>query len=129
AQKIGLPIALMHRWAGRLNASLIYLRDFQRFHYLRGITSLGATRDAAIAELRRIVTSLGARRVVCYGNSAGGFAALHYALDLGANAAVSMGGPTNLTPEFNAFLSSEQRALELRKLRTEFPGVSLDLRR
>jgi hypothetical protein len=125
AQKVGLPVNLMHRWIGRLNASLIYLRDFHHQVYLRGVQSLGPTREATVAELRRIVASLGGRRVVCYGNSAGVFGALRYGLDLDADAVACVGGSINLTPEFNSYLTSEALA---QQLAAEFPGAALDPR-
>ena len=84
AEKLGLPLNLMHQWTGRLNASVVYLRDFHRRHYLQGIKSIGATRADALIGLRLITAALGGRRIVCYGNSAGSFAALHYGLELGA---------------------------------------------
>jgi hypothetical protein len=30
---LGLPLTVVHRWMGRLNASLIYLRDFRRLFF------------------------------------------------------------------------------------------------
>ena len=125
AHMLGMPITLEHRWHGRLNASLIYLRDFQGCRYLRGLPSLGATREATLAELRRIIASLGAGRIVCYGTSGGVFGALHYALDLEAEAVLCMAGPTNLSPEFNRYTLREESTT---KLRAEMRHVTLDLR-
>jgi hypothetical protein len=36
---------MIHRWFARLPASLIYLRDATRTHYLQGVQSLAPTRD------------------------------------------------------------------------------------
>jgi hypothetical protein len=36
---------MIHRWLARLPASLIYLRDATRTHYLQGVQSLAPTRD------------------------------------------------------------------------------------
>jgi len=124
--KLGLPLPLVHCWLGRLNASLIYLRDFQRCNYLRGVLSLGSTREESLVGLRNIVASLGAERIVCCGNSSGVFGALSYGLDLGAEVVLSMGGVTNLTPEFNASSLWEQKAI---KLRADMPKMELDMRR
>jgi hypothetical protein len=123
---LGLPLAVVHRWTGRLDASLIYLRDFHRHYFLDGIASLGATREATIAELGRIVASLGARRIACYGGSAGVFGALHYGLDLKAEAVLCLAGTVNLCPEFNAYSVYEERA---NRLRADLPDAQLDLRR
>lgn len=122
---LGLPLAVVHRWTGRLNASLIYLRDFRKRFYLEGIAELGKGRSAAIDGLRKIVASLGGKRIACYGNSSGVFGALHYGLDLDAYAVLCLGGAVNLDPKFNAYSSYEERC---RQLRAALPDAALDLR-
>jgi len=122
---MGLPLSVVHRWTGRLSASLIYLRDFRRRHFLDGLTSLGATQAATVAALRGITASLGARRVVCWGSSAGVFGALHYGLGLEADAILCLGGIVNMTPEFNAYSVYERSAI---KLQAELPDTVLDVR-
>jgi acyl carrier protein len=112
--RLGLPLPLIHRWLGRLPAHLIYLRDFRRLSFMAGFSSLGDDREAAFCQLRRIISSLGARRLACYGNSAGVFAALHYGLHLNADAVLGVSGPTNLSAEFNAYLNSRRSAARLR---------------
>jgi amino acid adenylation domain-containing protein len=124
--QLGLPLPRMHGWFGRLNASLIYLRDFRRCYYLHGVSSLGASRLATLAELRRIITSLGAERVLCFGVSAGVFAALSYGLDLKAEAVLCMGGATSLSPEFKARMATQQRIIASQ---TGISNIELDLRR
>jgi hypothetical protein len=90
--RLGAPIGAIHRWMGRLPVSLVYLRDFRRLFFLDGIPSLGVGRSQAVARLREITSALGCGSVLCYGFSMGGFPALHYALDLGAEAALGIGG-------------------------------------
>jgi hypothetical protein len=122
--ELGLPVAMEHRWHGNLNASLIYLRDFQRCSYLRGVTSLGTNREATLTELRRIVASIGAPRMVCYGASAGVFGALDYGLELKAEAVLGISGATNLTAKFAAYSPWEEGT----KVSAEMPNAALDLR-
>jgi hypothetical protein len=124
--RLGGPLPLLHRWFAGTPAHLIYLRDFQRLFYLSGVPSLGPERAATLAALRNLVKTLGGKRILCYGNSAGAFAALHYAVDLGAEAVVTMAGPTNLEVGFNAHLSYHHSALRVRELA---PGATVDLRR
>ncbi len=50
---LGLPLPMIHRWFARLPASLIYLRDFKRVYFFNGVQSLGPSREATLAELRR----------------------------------------------------------------------------
>jgi len=122
---IGVSPAAAHRWLGRLPASIVYLRDFKIASYLGGVPDLGPDRAATVAGLRKLVASLGARRVVCAGNSSGVYAALHYALDLDADAALGMAGRVNLTTEFNLFLRS---AWQVNRLNKSFRGEMPDLR-
>jgi hypothetical protein len=126
AERLGLALPAIHRWFGRMPASLVYLRDFRRLHYLAGIPSLGADRAASLAGLRALVASLGGRRIVCYGTSGGVFAALDYGLELGAEAVLALAGPVNLTREFNASLHMGRA---IARLHDTVPGVAIDLRR
>lgn len=123
---LGLPLAVVHSWIGRLDASLIYLRDIPQCNFLNGIGTLGATRVATIAALRQIVASLGAKRISCCGASAGGFGALLYGLDLEADAILCLGSTVNLDPNFTAYTVYERNSI---KLRAAMPDVPLDLRR
>jgi len=101
ADMLGLPLSMIHGWLGRLPASLIYLRDFQRSRYLNGVPSLGPDLETTLVNLRRLIGSLGASRIACYGNSGGVFPALYYGCNLGAKAVLGVAGKTNHTPEFN----------------------------
>ncbi len=88
------------------------------------MTSLG-DRSASIEALGKIVRDLGAKRIVTFGNSSGGYGAMDYGLALGADAAMSMSGQINLTPEFNVHLG---QAVTSRRLSETYPDVTLDLR-
>jgi hypothetical protein len=99
--RAGLPLAVMHRWFGKLPAHVVYLRDFHRHFYLSGIRSLGHDRRKTLHKLQRIVRKLRARRVVCFGTSGGVFGALHYGVLLEADRVLCLSGSTNLSPEFN----------------------------
>jgi acyl carrier protein len=123
---LGIPLAAAHLWFGRLNASLVYLRDFQHCYYVRGVSSLGTNYDETLLALRRIIASLGAKRILCCGCSAGVFGALTYGLDLQAETVLCLAGATNLSPAFNALSPLEQKASTLQ---AEFPDRELDLAR
>ena len=126
SQRLGIPLSAIHRWLGLIPASLVYFRDFRRLSYLAGLPSLGPDREATLTSLRGIIASLGGRRTVCYGNSGGAFAALHYGLDLGSEAVLSLSGVTNLSPEFDAYL---RKAVNIARLRRDLPHALVDLRR
>jgi hypothetical protein len=124
--KPGLPVCVIHRWLGRLPVSVVYLRDFRALLYLAGIRSLGQNRHAALDSLRRIAASIGGQRILCYGNSGGVFAALHYGLDLESEAVLCLSGITNLNIEFNSRLRS---AASIAQLNRVLPSQIVDLRR
>ncbi len=123
--RIGMPLPLMHRWLSRLDASLIYLRDFHELCYLRGVASLGGSLAQTTDGLRRRLAELGADRLICYGSSGGGYGALRYALELGGGA-ISLGSPTNLSPAFNTHMNHGAFA---KQLQSACPAEELDLRR
>lgn len=115
----------LHRVLRGCGAHLIYLRDFGHSYYLAGDPELGiADYGGMLAMLREQAAGLGATRLACLGNSAGGYAALRYALDLGAEAALAFSMHTNpemmhdrqVAPAFNAIVQRN-------------PGVEFDLAR
>ncbi|MGH6925222.1 MAG: hypothetical protein ACRED5_15935 [Propylenella sp.] len=126
AQRLGAPLPLLHPWFAELPAHLVYLRDFKRLLFLAGLASLDADRLGTVAAFRDIARSLGAKRILCYGNSGGVFPALLYALDLGAEAVLAMAGATNLEPGFNAYLRYQKLA---RKIGEAAPDAAIDMRR
>lgn len=123
---VGIPLRVAHRWFGGLPASVAYLRDLRRSNFLGGIAGLGDDRAAAVAGLRDLAARAGARRILCYGTSAGVHPALDYGLRLGAEAIVSMAGLINLSPAFNLYLRSSWPAARLQR---EYPGQIIDPRR
>jgi hypothetical protein len=122
--RLGLPLPLIHRWLARLPASLIYLRDLENVYYLNGVRTLGPSREATLTQMRRIIGSLNARRIVCYGVSAGGFAALDFGLELDADAVLCMGGMTNVSPEFNEHTMRKKKSVAVQ---SRFRDARLDM--
>ena len=123
--RIGMPLPMLHRWLSGWPVSLIYLRDRRNLGYLGGVEAMGPDLGATLAELRRQIDALGARRVVCYGHSIGGYGALRYGLELGAEAVVCLAGLVNLNPGFNIGLNYGGAAGRIRAI---FPDEPLDLR-
>jgi hypothetical protein len=94
ARRFAAPVPLAHEWFRRLPASIIYVRDAYDMFYLAGIRGFGAGYRAAADGLAGLAADLGARRIVCIGNSAGGYGALRFGLDLGAARVACLSGPT-----------------------------------
>lgn len=122
--RFGMPLWLAQRWMSRLDASIVYLRDFARTHFLGGVRCW-ASREQTIVSLNWISEQLKADRILCMGNSSGGFAALDYGIALGAEGVLAFSGAMNLEPEFNTFLNRADVAVALRR---DFPEAALDLR-
>ncbi len=121
---IGLPLWLFQRWMSALGANVVYLRDFNDSHYVGGVRSIGSQERTA-SELDRLARTLGAERLLCLGNSSGGYAAMLYGLRIGAEKVIGFSGATNLEPGFNLHLNRAAAAVALEQA---LPGARLDLR-
>jgi len=122
--RLGMPLNAFHRWAGQMPAHLIYLRDFSDEFFLDGVGTIGGGLGRTLEFLRQTVTELGARRILCYGFSVGGFAALHYGLLLHAAQVLALGAPVDLQPGANLFLRWARVA---RRLHKKHPGLRLNM--
>ena len=123
-QHIGMPLWLFQRWLSRLRTSVVYLRDFTDSHFVGGVGSLGSQERTVIA-LDQLAGKLGAERILCLGNSSGGYGAMLYGLQLGAEKVVSFSGAASLDPGFNLHLNRAEAALTVKQA---FPDAKLDLR-
>ena len=122
--RLNMPLWLFQRWMAKLEVSVIYLRDFDETFYLAGIRSCGSF-AATVERLRQAIASLNADRVVCIGNSSGGYAALRFGLELQADRVFAFSGAVDMTPEFNTHLNRKASAEALVQA---FPDATLDLR-
>jgi hypothetical protein len=124
---LGFPLSGIHRWLAPLGTSIIYLRDFDACAYLKGIRSLGDSREAALTALSNLLASLGVRKVLCCGNSLGVLPAMHYGLDLKAAAVLALAGPVSLSLDHYRNVTSAQF---VRSVIEKFPACAdLDMRR
>ncbi|MBV8978148.1 MAG: hypothetical protein JOZ13_12300 [Alphaproteobacteria bacterium] len=89
-----LPLAFVDALFAAHRVNVIYLRDFGKRAYLRGVSALGASEEETVAALKRMADELGAKRLIAMGSSSGGFSALRLGALMGADAAVSFSGPT-----------------------------------
>jgi hypothetical protein len=122
--RLGLPFSLVSCWLVRLPAHLILLRDQRHLFYLAGLPSLGGDRQRTLRALRDLAATLQVRRLVCYGNSAGVFAAAHYGVDLAADGVLALAGPVNIAEGFHPGSRWRLQA----KAREAVPRETFDLR-
>ena len=122
--QLNMPLWLFQRWMSKLDASVVYLRDFGDMFYVGGVRSCGSF-GATAERLRQVMGELGAHRVVCIGNSSGAFGAMLYGLELGADHVFGFSGAYNMTSDFNTYLNRNEAAVRLAETHAD---VRLDLR-
>jgi len=98
AQRIGISAYFLLRILGRLGCNTVVVFDTGNRLYLRGVPGLGSSVAETAPALRSIVTRMGGERVVCLGQSAGGFGAIRYAGALGARAILAFSPLVYATP-------------------------------
>ncbi|NOY62740.1 MAG: hypothetical protein GXP10_06245, partial [Gammaproteobacteria bacterium] len=97
---VWMPCSFLDYYFAALNLSAFYLRDYQRLLFLNGIASLGKDFLSTVNRLREIIEGTGIQRLFTFSASAGGFAAIRYGLELGAETALCFSPPFNLTQDF-----------------------------
>lgn len=80
----GVPPFEFVRLSGELDTNVVFIRDRTQRWYQAGVPELGGDVRTAVEGLGRRLDELGLSRVVCVGNSAGGFAASVFGSLLGA---------------------------------------------
>jgi tetratricopeptide (TPR) repeat protein len=125
---MSMPLPLFDRYLAAFGVTAIYLKDFRRLSYLRGIASMGEGSAATLGALRSLCDRLAVKRWCTIGYSAGGSAAIRYGVEIGADRIVSFAGETHRARDPVAKL---ERGFRLLRGRME-AGVSddeIDLRR
>ncbi len=92
-----LPLSMIDALFAEHDVNVVYLRDFNKRAYLRGVVGLGSTEAETLGNLKPLLDRLDAARTIIMGSSQGGFAALRYGALLETPAAVSFSGPTDLS--------------------------------
>src|SRR5262249_32824203 len=91
-----LPLAFIDALFASHDFNVIYLRDFGKRVYLRGVSALGANEAETIEALKGMAAGLGGKRLIAMGSSSGGFSAMRVGALMGADIAVSFSGQTAL---------------------------------
>lgn len=122
ADGVSMPLAIFDRYLAAMSMTAIYLKDFQRLLYLKGIRSLGSDLPGTITALRGLLASLGIERLVTFGNCDGGHAAIRYGVELGADRIVSVSPATHF-PLGSQRLEQARNFKRVRILRNVAPEV------
>lgn len=86
-----------------LGAHMIYLRDAHNLLFSHGISQLGPDLKTTLAKLREQIDALGSSRLLCIGNSAGGYGAILYGCELNAASAMAFATPTTIAENAEEF--------------------------
>lgn len=92
ANRLMMPVALFLQHCPAERYEFVVLVDRTRTFYLSGVAGLGEDLPATIERLRALCVPSSFRRVVSFGTSAGGLAAVWTGVALGCERAVSVGG-------------------------------------
>jgi tetratricopeptide (TPR) repeat protein len=125
--RVGPSVNVFHAIVAPLRVNAVYLYDAERLSHLNGNGPLGRGYVAAIEALRRMLTAWQSRRLVCIGNSGGGYAALRYGMDLGAERVLGFSAPTILVEDFHMTYDRRARAV-VKRVNRHVPDMTVDLR-
>lgn len=100
ANRAGISVRLLDAYLATLNVSVIYLRDNTRLLFNDGIESVSDTYEGTLEIIKQRIKELGAKKIICFGNSGGGFAAIRYGIDLNAEKIIGINGVTNVCRDF-----------------------------
>jgi len=123
----GIPLMDFYKLVtDNFKINVIYMRDHDRLGFLDGIKEMGGSYESTIEGLRELKTLMGIDRLMIIGLSTGGFTAVLYGLELGAERVAGYGAPTAFT---EAFVANDQRSRNVAaRLRKQFPDRPHDLR-
>lgn len=96
----GVPIEVLHAQLKPFSFHFVALRDLTRLVFLNGHPGLGADPAEAALRLRERVESMGVKKILVLGNSAGCVAALLYGALLRADGIVCYGPIASMTAPF-----------------------------
>ena len=125
--ELSLPLPLFDRYLAALHLTTIYLKDFNRLRFLLGIQSLSNDYAGTIDALRDMLHRLGVKRVCTIGNCVGGFGAIRYGVELGADSILSFGAPT-FSPSDQPANMEEGRRFMRTRLEAKVPPGMTDLK-
>jgi tetratricopeptide (TPR) repeat protein len=124
---VAMPLPLFDRYMAPLDLTPVYLRDFHRLRYLAGIRALGGSYEETIGALRRMLRERGFSRIYALGNCAGGFAAMRYGVELGAERILVFDAPSFCPDEALTRLDQGQNFMRTR-LQRRFGEDMTDLK-
>jgi tetratricopeptide (TPR) repeat protein len=124
---VSMPLPIFDRYLATLDTTAVYLKDFNRLRFLTGIQSLSENYPGTLAALREMLSGLGIKRLSTLGNCDGGFAAIRYGVELGAERIITFGAPTH-SPREAATKIEQARNFMKNRLAAKVGAEMMDLR-
>jgi hypothetical protein len=97
--RLGIPPFEFLTFAEALRAKRVFVRDVRQAWYHRGLAGHGDCIASVAAALRELAARRRVERLVCCGNSAGGYAALLFGTLLRADVVLAFAPQTTLDPD------------------------------
>jgi len=105
-----------------LNVSKVFLRDINRSWYHAGMHDISNDIEGTVSFLKEKIQHSGAKRVICMGNSMGGYAALLFGILLKADYILTFAPQTSL--ENIDLIGSKQ---QIKYVHNHFPNTYFDI--
>lgn len=88
-KRLGVSMYFMRSLLQQHDVNVIFLFDWKDACFLGGVSGLGESVEETAAGIRRLCAEMGTRRLICLGQSLGGYAAIRYGAELGADAVMA----------------------------------------
>lgn len=88
-RRLGISTYFMERVLRDTGVNLIFLFDWRDAFYLAGVDGLGADAAEAASGIGKLADDIGTKKLVCLGQSAGGYAAIYYGEALRADGVIA----------------------------------------
>ena len=115
-----LPLRLYDMYFAKAGMAAIYLRDDSFSGCLGGIKPLGSNRKETINKITDTLNSMGCKRLLSLGTSAGAFSAIQYGLELDAKRILAFSPPTEISVEFGNIIQDRRARVLVRRLEKEY---------
>jgi len=124
-----IPLRVYDMYFARADMTAIYLRDDSHSLCLGGIKPLGCDRNETVKKIADTLSSIGCKRLLSVGTSAGAFSAIQYGLELDAKRILAFSPPTEIGTEFLNTIEDRRGRVLLKRLEREYSSHDRSLKK
>ncbi|RAU19181.1 hypothetical protein DN062_02625 [Nitrincola tibetensis] len=128
ARRFAVSLTLLDRFFAGYGVAVVHLVDKEDSYYLNGISGQGGSFESSVEKLREIAKGYGAKRIITFGHSAGGTAALHYGIALDASNILAYTPVGNLSIDFFDRHADYRNRPQIRKVNQVVSANRLDIK-